>query len=31
MYDKVLNGELTIDSDYNNLEQEYSNLNLNII
>ena len=31
LYEKVLNGELTIDSDYNNLEQEYSNLNLNII
>ena len=31
LYEQVLNGELTIDSDYNNLEQEYSNLNLNII
>ena len=27
----VVSGALVIDNDYNNLEQEYSNLTLNII
>ena len=31
MYQKVKDGTLAVDADYNNLEQEYSNLTLNII
>ncbi len=31
LFQKVLDGEITIDNDYNNLEQAYSNLTLNIL
>ena len=30
MYQKVKDGTLAVDADYNNLEQEYSNLTLKI-
>ena len=31
LFQKVLNGEVTVDNDFNNLEQDYSNLTLKII
>ena len=31
LYQKIADGTLVVDADFNNLEQEYSNLTLNII
>jgi len=31
MFDKVVKGELVIDADFNNLEQDYSNLTLKVV